>query len=273
MHLHALSKVPVQPLARLGFVHKFWTINLDILLSTWASMAIMALFVLYIRRNIKRPENCMVFLVKEIVKFFQGSVQEAFGYDNPDCTSIVTGLFFFTLFCNICGILPFIREATLDLNTTMAIATICFLYVQYQALLVKRCQYFSKFFKPIFIFLPINIIGQLSKIASLSFRLFGNIVGGAIIWDLLYQSTLVQLKTPFTLGCLIFIPLNLIIDRVVAQGNFERGKKIIKAISTTLQIIPGTLLFFGFFEGLMHAFVIALLTSMYISGEVSDSGH
>lgn len=274
MQLHALSKVAITPLAQFGLTHRFWTIHLDTLICTWASMGFLALFVLLIRRCLNQPSNLITFGVEKIVEFFSGSVNEAFGRENFDCSAFIIGIFFFTLFCNVCGVLPFLKEATLDLNTTMAIATVCFCYVQYQAVLAKGFGYVTKFFKPIFIFLPINIIGQLSKIASLSFRLFGNIVGGAIIWDLLYQNTLVKIKTPFIIACLIILPAGIILERLSSLGNFEALKKLVRILRTAIQLIPGTLIFFGIFEGLMHAFVIALLTSMYISAEVgSGSGH
>ena len=41
--------------------------------------------------------------------------------------------------------------------------------------------YAKEYFQPIFFMMPLNLIGELSKIVSISFRLFGNIMGGAII--------------------------------------------------------------------------------------------
>ena len=41
--------------------------------------------------------------------------------------------------------------------------------------------YSKEYFQPIFFMMPLNIIGELAKIVSISFRLFGNILGGSII--------------------------------------------------------------------------------------------
>jgi len=38
-------------------------------------------------------------------------------------------------------------------------------------------------------FFPLNVIGELSKIVSISFRLFGNIIGGSIIIIVVSQLT------------------------------------------------------------------------------------
>lgn len=273
MQLHALTNVVINPLQRFGLTSKFWAIHLDTLICTWASMLILGIFVLVIRLCINRPGNIVVFFTEKIVEFFSGAINEAFGHDNYDCVAFIAGVFFFTLFCNVCGVLPFLKESTLDLNTTMAIACVCFAYVQYQGLKAKKFGYITKFFKPIFIFLPINIIGQLSKVASLSFRLFGNIVGGAIIWDLLYQSILVRIRVPFTIACLLILPIIILFERLTVFGKFETLKKGLFSLRVMIQLIPSILIFFGIFEGLMHAFIITLLTSMYISAEVGDSGH
>ncbi len=274
MQLHALTKVTIYPFSKFGLTGKFWAINIDTLICTWASMLILGLFVLLVRRSMKRPDSMILFFSEKIIEFFSSSINEAFGQDNADCTAFVSGIFFFTLFCNICGVLPFLKEATLDLNTTLAIACVCFAYVQYQGLKAKKFGYITKFFKPVFIFLPINVIGQLSKVASLSFRLFGNIVGGAIIWDLLYQSILVKFKVPFTIASLLILPMIILFERLTAYGRFTSIKKFLFFFRIgVIQLIPATLIFFGLFEGLMHAFIITLLTSMYISSEVGESGH
>jgi F-type H+-transporting ATPase subunit a len=42
-------------------------------------------------------------------------------------------------------------------------------------------QYTKGFCEPMFLFAPLNIVGELAKVVSISFRLFGNIFGGAII--------------------------------------------------------------------------------------------
>jgi F-type H+-transporting ATPase subunit a len=41
--------------------------------------------------------------------------------------------------------------------------------------------YAREYFQPIFFMAPLNLIGELAKVVSISFRLYGNIMGGAII--------------------------------------------------------------------------------------------
>ncbi|GKT30931.1 putative multi-domain containing protein, partial [Aduncisulcus paluster] len=46
--------------------------------------------------------------------------------------------------------------------------------------------YLKGFLDPMPFLLPLNIMGELATPISLSFRLFGNIVGGVIVMNLLY---------------------------------------------------------------------------------------
>ena len=41
--------------------------------------------------------------------------------------------------------------------------------------------YITEYFKPIFFLMPLNVVGELAKVISISFRLFGNVMGGSII--------------------------------------------------------------------------------------------
>jgi len=47
--------------------------------------------------------------------------------------------------------------------------------------------HFKGLLEPNPLLLPLNLIGELSKPISLSFRPFGNILGGAVIMSLLYD--------------------------------------------------------------------------------------
>jgi len=41
--------------------------------------------------------------------------------------------------------------------------------------------YVREYFQPFFLMFPLNVIGELAKVVSISFRLYGNIMGGSII--------------------------------------------------------------------------------------------
>ena len=88
--------------------------------------------------------------------------------------------------------------------------------------------------------LPLNIVGKIATVVSLSFRLFGNIFGGFIIAT---------------------IYLKLIEGSILAEtiGMFSGVALVIT-------------LFFGLFEGFLQAFVFSMLTLTYLSIALQGEG-
>ena len=88
----------------------------------------------------------------------------------------------FLLVSNWLGIIPHLEEPTKDLNTTLGLGLMGFVIAHYAGIKSKGFKAYAKeYFQPIFFMMPLNLIGELAKIVSISFRLFGNIMGGSII--------------------------------------------------------------------------------------------
>jgi F-type H+-transporting ATPase subunit a len=95
---------------------------------------------------------------------------------------MITALFIFLLFANWLGVLPHLGEPTSDLNTTLSLGLMGFVISHYAGIRKKGLKrYLKGYCEPLFFMLPLNIIGELAKVVSISFRLFGNIMGGDII--------------------------------------------------------------------------------------------
>jgi F-type H+-transporting ATPase subunit a len=96
---------------------------------------------------------------------------------------------------NYFHISPFVRPAATDLNLTIGLALISFFFIQYYGFKELGLNYLQKFIpvrslgnvakNPMgaidLIVGPLEFISELSKIVSLSFRLFGNIFAGGIL--------------------------------------------------------------------------------------------
>ncbi|MFQ5743717.1 MAG: F0F1 ATP synthase subunit A [Acidobacteriota bacterium] len=94
----------------------------------------------------------------------------------------VMGTFaFFILVSNLVAFIPGFQPPTADLNTTVALALLSFLYYNYIGIRTQGMQYLKQFVgDPIWLFplmIPIEILSHLSRPLSLSVRLFGNIFG------------------------------------------------------------------------------------------------
>jgi F0F1-type ATP synthase membrane subunit a len=225
-----------------------------------------------IRKALDRHKQGIVaFCVRTVCKSLKSTIEEALGSFDREVFDFIFGLFLFTLSCNYIGIIPLFGEPTTDINTPLAIGISSFCYVQYQGLKHKQWGYFRKYFSPIFILFPLNVIQQLAKIASLSFRLFGNMLGDTIIWSLLLNllQSIWFFYVPLIVLALLFLYLN---DK---YGWSKKIKSLNAVSSFTFYFVSAVSfleIFFGLFGGLIQAYVVSLLTVMYISTERSKEG-
>ncbi len=94
-------------------------------------------------------------------------------------------LFLFVLLSNISGLFG-LRPPTADYGTTLCIALITFVMIQYAAIRYKKWGAFTDLFQPIFLFFPINVISEFATPVSMSLRLFGNVLAGTVMMALYY---------------------------------------------------------------------------------------
>ena len=88
----------------------------------------------------------------------------------------------FVLISNLIGIVPGFESPTSNINITLPLALTVFIYYNYEGIKEKGAKkYFAHFMGPVPalapLMFPIEILSHLSRIISLSFRLFGNIKG------------------------------------------------------------------------------------------------
>jgi F-type H+-transporting ATPase subunit a len=83
------------------------------------------------------------------------------------------------------NIIPFLRPATSDLNTTLALALISLIATHIMSIKTTGIKdYIGRFvsLNPINLYVGVlELVGEFTKIVSLSFRLFGNIFAGEIV--------------------------------------------------------------------------------------------
>jgi F-type H+-transporting ATPase subunit a len=69
---------------------------------------------------------------------------------------------------------------------TLPLALITFVMIQYINIKENKFGAFTALFKPIPLFFPINLIGEIATPLSMSLRLFGNILSGTVMMSLIY---------------------------------------------------------------------------------------
>lgn len=174
------------------------------LLTTWIVTIILLIFAFFATKKIAQVPQGLQNIAETAVEGLYDLVDSMAHEKTKVILPIVASFFFFILFGNYFGLLPgvgsigffeeveghktfvpFLRSINADLNTTMALALVSlaathFLAIRYLGIL----DYLKKFFSvnPIFLFVGLlELIGEITKVFSLSFRLFGNIFAGEVL--------------------------------------------------------------------------------------------
>lgn len=236
-----LGGVPWRPLARFGLTHPFFNLTKETIVHTWIILGLMLLLLLLINWFLRKKGSIVYFLATSFVNYFSALCKQTLGYVEFKHLAFITTIFCFIFSANLFAVIPWIEEPTKDINTTLALGISAFLYIQYYAIKSNGIwAYIKEYFSPFFLMLPLNIVGKVASVVSLSFRLFGNIFGGFIIAG---------------------IYLRLIEGSILAEtiGMFSGVALVIT-------------LFFGLFEGFLQAFVFSMLTLTYLSIALQGEG-
>ncbi len=157
--------------------------NLKAIAMTWIVIVLLIVFGIFTRRkNGIRPRPMQVMGEMYLSAFYQ-LTEDALGRELAKTYApLISALFMFLLLSNWLGIIPYLHEPTKDLNTPLSLGLMGFVIAHYAGIKSKGWKkYLSAYLEPIFFMMPLNVIGELSKVVSISFRLFGNIMGGSII--------------------------------------------------------------------------------------------
>lgn len=265
MSLELFDPHVIRPFSVIGLTGDFWAVSHWTVIHTWVGMAVLFSLALIGRWFAKGEPGLVYAAFERIVLIFIDLCKESFKTFNFNYFAFLASLFLFTLFSCLVGLLPFLDEATKDLNTTLALGTISFMYVQIQKIKVHGFLGFCKeFIEPFALLAPVNIIGELAKICSMSFRLFGNILGGGVIYMILLE--FVGTFKLFFLGYVAFVLfLAWVFFYFKKECPGSTMRKLLNMLIGAMFVMTWIHIFFGVFEGLIQSFVITMLTTTYLA--------
>jgi len=237
--LELLKEPRWNPLSRFGLTHSFFNIDYMTVIHTWVVLIAILLILIPIYIILKRKPGLVHFIITSFVNYFVKLSNQSLGRFIFKHFAFVTSLFIFILMCNLISLIPWLEEPTKNINTTLSFGLASFFYIQYYSIRAHGgWEYIKEYFRPIPVMLPLNVVGKIANVLSISFRLFGNIFGGVIIG---------QIWLSAIGGSIIFETVG-----------------IVTGINLTI------LGFFGLFEGLLQAFVFMMLTVTYLSIELQS---
>lgn len=151
-------------------------------------MAILIVVSIIATRNLdKIPQTKFQNIMEILYEGVEWLVDSSMGKENRSYLPYVGTLALFLVIANLTGVIG-IRQPTADLNTTFALALLTFVLTHVSGMKSKGVGgYMKSFLEPLPFMFPLNIISELAQPVSLSFRLFGNMLGSLIILALLYS--------------------------------------------------------------------------------------
>lgn len=197
------------------------------LFTAWIVMCVIFLLSVLIRLKIALIPGYVQSLAEITIEGLYDLFTSVIGDKTKQFFPVLATLFLFILFMNWMGLLPGIgtiglekieggkiefiplfRAGTADLNTTLALAIVSFLYIEYTGLQSLGLSYLKKFFNfsnPIYFFVGIlELISEFSRIVSFSFRLFGNVFAGEVLLAVIAFFVPLLVPLPF-LGLELFV--------------------------------------------------------------------
>jgi F-type H+-transporting ATPase subunit a len=174
-------------------------LNIEAIVMAWIVFAVLLLFaVLAARKRGFVPRRFQIIAEMIIGQLYQLTEDALDRKQAEKYGPMVCALFLFMLISNWLGIIPHLEEPTKDLNTPLSLGLMGFVVAHYAGIKSKGFKAYSKeYFQPMFFMMPLNLIGELAKIVSISFRLFGNIMGGSIIILVVSHLTYSLVLPPF----------------------------------------------------------------------------
>ncbi|CVI68649.1 ATP synthase subunit a [Clostridiales bacterium CHKCI001] len=166
---------------------------------TWFIIAFVAVLCIVLVRNLSvespsKKQQVLELAVGGLYNLFDGLLGKAGKRYIPYLMSILIYLGI----SNVIGILG-IKPPTKDMNVTAALALMSIILIEYAGIHAKGGRGFIKSFaQPMAIMTPINILEIFIRPLSLCMRLFGNILGGFVVMELIKYFVPAIIPIPFS---------------------------------------------------------------------------
>ena len=180
----------------------------DTLMVSWLCVIIILILAKYLTSSLSMRPNGKQNIAEMLIELIYKQIEPMLPNEGWKFLPFVATIFIYVGFGNLIGLIPGLPSATGDLNTTLGLGLMVFIVVQYEGMKEFGVWgYIKSFAEPVIFLLPINLVGELAKPISHSFRLFGNVVGGGIIITLIYQAAPPIIPVPLHAWFDLFIGL------------------------------------------------------------------
>lgn len=165
---------------------------------TWCIMAFLVIVSILFTRNLKIVPSKPQMVVEAIVGFINNFFTELLGERGKKYIPYLGTVLIYLGVANTIGLFG-ITPPTKDINMTTALALMSILLIEGSGIYEKGIKkWLHHFVEPIPIVAPINVLEVFIRPLSLCMRLFGNILGGFIVMELLKHVCAILVPLPFS---------------------------------------------------------------------------
>ena len=203
----------------------------DAIAYTWLIIVLLLALSLLATKGMKTVPGGLQNFMEAIIGGIENMVVETMGAHGRPFFPLVATLALFILVSNLMGLIPGFFPPTANINTTAACAVVVFVTTHVVGVKEHGVKYIKHFLGPIIWLAPmmffIELIGHLSRVISLTLRLFGNMNGHELVLMIFFGLAPFLVPLPMMLmGVLVsFIQafVFMLLAMIYIQGSLEHA--------------------------------------------------
>lgn len=157
---------------------------------TWLIMIILITFGAIAAKNPTLIPSKLQNVFELIISGIEEFMVEIVGEEGRWFLPLAATLFIFIFVSNLSGLIPGFFPPTANINTTLGCALVVFFFTHFLGIKHHGAVYIKHFMGPVWwmvpLIFPIEVIGHVARILSLTIRLFGNMAGHEIVLMILF---------------------------------------------------------------------------------------
>ncbi len=160
----------------------------------WIILAVIAILSLIVKKNLKERPGKFQNIIETGVEYLDNFFSDTLGKKKArKYFTFLASLFIFIIFSNYSGLIPgvgltdYVKAPTASLSVTLGLGILTFVFLQISGIRHSVKHYFKRFVSPMFFMLPLMLLDEIIKPASLALRLYGNIFGEETVTEELYH--------------------------------------------------------------------------------------
>ena len=159
----------------------------------WLIVAVLTVLSLLVKSRLKERPGFLQNLLETGVEYLDNFLEGLLGREKSrKYFTFLATLFIFIIVSNYSGLIPgvgltdYVKAPTSSLSATAGLGVVTFFFLQISGLRCGVRHYFKRFVSPMFLMLPLLVLDEFVKPASLALRLFGNVFGEETVTEELY---------------------------------------------------------------------------------------